>query len=85
MRIFKEAGLRSPRIQLQLHVTKVQIAISVQGRRTEARVATVFRRIIDEIISLTNNILLIYGYMGDSHTVFTVRGITHFSNNIFIT
>ena len=31
-RMFKEAGLRSPRTQL----TKVQIAISVQGRRTEA-------------------------------------------------
>ena len=31
-RMFKEAGLRSPRIQL----TKVQIEISVQGRRTEA-------------------------------------------------
>ena len=32
VRMFKEAGLRSPRTQL----TKVQIAISVQGRRTEA-------------------------------------------------
>ena len=32
VRIFKEAGLRSPRTQL----TKVQIAISVGGRRTEA-------------------------------------------------
>ena len=30
--MFKEAGLRSPRTQL----TKFQIAISVQGRRTEA-------------------------------------------------
>ena len=33
-RIFKEAGLRSPRTQL----TKVQIAISVRGRHTEASV-----------------------------------------------
>ena len=33
-RMFKEAGLRSPRTQL--HVTKVQIEISVRGRRTEA-------------------------------------------------
>ena len=32
--MFKEAGHRSPRTQL----TKIQIAISVQGRRTEARV-----------------------------------------------
>ena len=31
-RMFKEAGLRSPRTQL----TKVQIEISVLGRRTEA-------------------------------------------------
>ena len=31
-RMFKEAGLRSPRTQL----TKVQIEISVRGRRTEA-------------------------------------------------
>ena len=31
-RMFKEAGLRGPHTQL----TKVQIAISVQGRRTEA-------------------------------------------------
>ena len=30
--MFKEAGLRSPRTQL----TKVKIAIIVQGRRTEA-------------------------------------------------
>ena len=32
-RMFKEAGLRSPRTQL----TKVQIEISMRGRRTEAR------------------------------------------------
>ena len=31
-RMFKEAGLRSPRTQL----TKVKMEISVQGRRTEA-------------------------------------------------
>ena len=34
-RMFEEAGLKSTRTQL--HVTKVQIEISVQGGHTEAR------------------------------------------------
>ena len=33
-RMFKEAGLRSPRT----HLTKVQIEMSVRGRRTEASI-----------------------------------------------
>ena len=49
-RMFKEAGLRSPRTQL----TKVQIEISVQGRRSEASLY-----IASALMKTTNNDVIV--------------------------